>query len=31
MGQKEVAFLRSSTYIPLDRGRAAKEAGISVV
>jgi hypothetical protein len=29
MGQKKVALLRSSTNIPLDRGRAAKEAGIS--
>jgi hypothetical protein len=27
MGQKKVAFLRSSTYIPLDLGRAAKVAG----
>jgi len=31
MGHKEVAFLQSSTCIPLDRGRAAKEAGISFV
>jgi hypothetical protein len=29
MGQKNVAFLRPSTYIPLDRGRVAKEAVIS--